>query len=197
MTPIRRLSVFSVFTLLLCSFGTVISGGSQNYRSQNLSIKISGTSSLHDWTITSEAGEMNLTFVMDGDRPTDLSALGFTIPVHSLKSGKGMMDKNTYKAMKAGDHKNITFALVSGSVTPVDAVTYHVKAIGRLTIAGTTKETELLATAKFQPSDKSFIVTGMKKMKMTDYNVSPPTAMLGTIKTGNEITIGYQSKITR
>ena len=140
---------------------------------------------------------MNLTFVMDGDKPTDLSSLNFTIPVNSLKSGKGMMDKNTYKAMKASDHKNITFALTSGTVTPVDATTYTVKAIGKLTIAGTTKETDLVATAKFNAADKSFTVSGAKKMKMTEYNVTPPTVMLGTIKTGNDITINYQSKIIK
>jgi hypothetical protein len=32
---------------------------------------------------------------------------------------------------------------------------------------------------------------------MTDYGVSPPTAMLGTIKTGNDITVSFSSKIVK
>jgi hypothetical protein len=53
---------------------------------------------------------------------------------------------------------------------------------------------ELMATGVYNPADKSFTVTGVKKMKMTDYNVKPPTALLGTIKTGNDITISYNLK---
>jgi hypothetical protein len=51
-----------------------------------------------------------------------------------------------------------------------------------------------MATGVYNPADKSFTVTGVKKMKMTDYNVKPPTALLGTIKTGNDITISYNLK---
>jgi hypothetical protein len=35
---------------------------------------------------------------------------------------------------------------------------------------------------------------GVKKMKMTEYNVKPPTALLGTFKTGNYISISYNLK---
>jgi hypothetical protein len=34
-------------------------------------------------------------------------------------------------------------------------------------------------------------IKGSKKVKMTDFNISPPTAMLGTLKTGDEVTISF------
>jgi len=69
--------------------------------------------------------------------------------------------------------------------------------MGKLTIAGTVKHTDLVATAKYNPADKSLTITGIKKMKMTDYNVDPPKALMGTIKTGNEIAISFNLKFTK
>jgi hypothetical protein len=71
------------------------------------------------------------------------------------------------------------------------------KAFGKLSIAGTSKETEVLGTVKYNAADQSFTLTGVKKMNMTDYNVEPPTALFGTIKTGNAISITYNAKITK
>ena len=69
--------------------------------------------------------------------------------------------------------------------------------VGNLTIAGNSQKVDVAATAKYHATDKSFILNGSKKLKMTDYGVAPPTAMLGTIKTGNDITISFTSKIIK
>jgi polyisoprenoid-binding protein YceI len=134
---------------------------------------------------------------MTNDKPTGIAGLNFNIPVESLKSGKSAMDKNTFKALKSDVHKSITFQFVSGTVSQTDAVTYQVKTIGKMTIAGTTRQMDLWATAKYNPADKSFTVTGTEKMKMTDFNVTPPTVMFGTIKTGNDISISFSSKFIK
>ena len=68
---------------------------------------------------------------------------------------------------------------------------------GTMSIAGTTKANRSCGHSQYNPADKSFTVTGVKKMKMTDYNVKPPTVMLGTIKTGNDISIAYNLKFSR
>jgi polyisoprenoid-binding protein YceI len=107
------------------------------------------------------------------------------------------MDNNTYKALKTTTNKNISFVLTSGTVTQSDPSSYLVKVIGNLTIAGKTQKIDLAATAKYNGADKSFTINGSKKLKMTDYGVDPPTAMLGTIKTGNDITISFSSKIIK
>jgi hypothetical protein len=59
------------------------------------------------------------------------------------------------------------------------------------------KQTQLVATGKYNPAGKSLIVTGVKKMKMADFNVAPPKALMGTINTGNDISISYNMKFTR
>ncbi len=107
------------------------------------------------------------------------------------------MDKNTYKALNTDANPNISFVLTSATVVSKGGNNYLLNCVGNMTIAGKVKQTDLVANAKYNPADKSFTITGVKKMKMTDYNVNPPKALLGTIKTGNDISISYNLKLNR
>ena len=40
--------------------------------------------------------------------------------------------------------------------------------------------------------DGSITFSGSKKIKMTDYKLKPPTALLGTLTTGDEVDIHFQ-----
>lgn len=163
-----------------------------------MSLSIKGTSSLHDWEMKSSKGKCEVEFVIGAnDKITAINSLKFDLDPTSIKSEYTMMDNNTYKALKTKSYKSISFVLASGTVTQTDAVSYVVKVLGNLTIAGKTQKIDLAATAKYNSADKSFTVNGSKKLKMTDYGVDPPTAMLGTIKTGNDITISFTSKIVK
>ena len=145
----------------------------------------------------SDKAQIEGTFILNNDKLTSIAALNFSVPAESLKSSHSMMDNNTYKALKTSDYKNISFVLSSVNVTQIDANAYQLKCFGKLTIAGTTHETDLLVTCKWNAADKSFNCTGTKKLKMTDYNVKPPTVMMGTIKTGDDISITYNLKINK
>jgi hypothetical protein len=164
------------------------------YRSGNGTITVSGTSTLHDWEETSSKGTANAVFLLANGKINSLSLLVFTLPVTSLKSEHKTMDNNTYKALKADKHPEISYTLSSAIVTPVNATTYSIKSKGKLTIAGATRETEVDATAKLNP-DNSVTVSGAKKLRMTDYGVTPPKVMM--IKTGNDLTISYQLKFVK
>ena len=169
-----------------------------SYESHSMDISLKGTSTLHDWEMKAATGSSEAEFTLGADgKITSLTKLSFTLPAKNLKSGHTAMDKNTYRALKTGDNPNISFVLTSATVTSGGSNNYLLDCVGTMSIAGTTKQTDLEATARYNPSDKSFTVTGVKKMKMTDYNVKPPTVMLGTIKTGNDISIAYNLKFSR
>ena len=196
----RRISVFSTFLFFLLASSFTLKNGFVDVKihSQNVQLLVKGTSTLHDWEMKSQSGSCEVLFAVDnGDKISDLTGLSFSVPVETLKSEHTMMDNNTYKALKAKSFKNISFALSSGSVSQINATTYQVKALGKLSIAGSAKETDLTATVKYNPADKTFSVSGFKKMKMTEYGVTPPSVMMGTIKTGDEITIYFSTKISR
>lgn len=200
MTRTQRLSVY---TLLMVVFTTMLSFSTKGilndtkYRSQNLQIVINGTSTLHDWDMKSSKGTADVNFEFAGDKLTGISGLNFNMPAESLKSEHSMMDKNAYKALKTDDNKNISFVQTSATISPIDATTYQLKLMGKLTIAGTTKVTDLVATAKYNATDKSFAVSGTKKFKMSEFGVKPPTVMMGTIKTGDPLTVTFNTRIVR
>ena len=204
MTPVQRISIYSLLlvTLMSFSFNNVvrnrISGLTNVAAAQTVSVVIKGTSSLHDWEMKSNKGRVELLLGLgDNARLLGLSTLKFNMEAESLKSEKSMMDNNAYKALKTNSAKNISFVLTSANISQTNETSYLIKAIGKLTIAGTTRETDVIANLKYSTADKSFIVTGTKKLKMTDYNVKPPSFMMGAVKTGDEITISFQTKVTQ
>jgi polyisoprenoid-binding protein YceI len=162
------------------------------YQSQGFDIKLSGTSNIHDWQMKAVKGTSEASFTVDAKgKVTSVSKLSFTLPAKNLKSEHTAMDKNTYKALNTANHPNISFVGTSATITSTGGDNYQLSCQGKMSIAGVTKQTELLATGKYNPTNKSFTVTGVKKMKMTDYNVQPPKALMGTIKTGDDISISY------
>ena len=191
---LKNLALFCTMFLTICNTASA----QTVFQSQVIDIRLTGTSTLHDWEMKAAQGTSQAAFVVDpAGKITSISKLSFVLPAKSLKSEHSMMDKNTYKALNTEKNPNISFVLTSGTVTATGSNNYQLNCIGKLTIAGTVKETDLIATGKYNPADKSFTVTGVKKMKMTDYNVTPPKVMLGTIKTGNDIAISYNLKFIR
>jgi polyisoprenoid-binding protein YceI len=200
MKNLKHLGFLSAtLVMLIAASSFSLSTGTINtkFHSQFVNVVVKGTSTIHDWDMVSGKGRCDLAFTLDaGDRPVALTELQFVIDAESIKSEHTTMDNYAYKAMKTKEHKTITFALASASITPLDAVTYQVKTIGNLSISGVTRRVDLVATAKYN-ADKSFTVSGSKKIKMTDYGVTPPSVMFGTIKTGNDLEIVFNTKIVK
>ena len=169
MTLYRRISVISALSFLMitvASFSIKDSSNNTKFYSSNMSLSIKGTSSLHDWEMKSSKGKCEVEFVIGAnDKITAINSLKFDLDPTSIKSEYTMMDNNTYKALKTKSYKSISFVLASGTVTQTDAVSYVVKVLGNLTIAGKTQKIDLAATAKYNSADKSFTVNGSKKIK--------------------------------
>lgn len=153
-------------------------------------MKIEGTSSLHDWHINVEKQVGNI--VLEQSETVSVKGLNLTVESESLKSGKSRMDKNTYKALETDDYKKITFKLKKTTeIKSLGDDTYEVKGIGQLTIIGNTKD--ITMTLKIEIKDDMVLLSGKNEIKMTDFGIEPPTALLGTIKTGDAITITYKT----
>ena len=204
MELLQRISTYSLLFVLLTAITSFslnreknVKLGTENISAiQTVSVTIKGTSSLHDWEMKSDKGRVEVILGLGNNaKLVGLTGLKFSIEAESLKSAKSMMDNNAYKALKTGSAKQISFILTSATITQVNETSYQVKALGKLTVAGTTKDTDVTAEVKYSNTDKSYIVTGTKKLKMTEYNVKPPSFMLGTVKTGDEISISFKTKI--
>ena len=154
--------------------------------SPDVTIKVLGSSNVHDWTMVSTAmkskGDFNLA-------DHHLQALSFSLAVTSLKSDHASMDDRTYKSVNAKKFPDISYKLVSAIVTG-DKSKYVIETKGNLTIAGVTQPINMEVTAVVN-ADKTITCTGSKKIQLTDYGIKPPTFMLGAMKVYNDLTIQF------
>jgi len=163
----------------------------------NASLTVSGTSTLHDWDMKSAQGNCEATITLNAAGAlTALNGLSFSTNTAELKSGKGAMDKNAYKALKTDKNPTITYVAATATVSLISGTDYLVKTNGKLTIAGTTLDAEVTANCKVHP-DKTVTVMGSKKLSMKEFGMVPPSFMMGTIKTGNDVTLKFDFTLNK
>lgn len=172
-----------VFCLLV--FTTGLTMAQDSYKIQKASVIIAGTSTMHDWEMKGEGFTCNANFKVEGNKIAEVNGLQLTIPVSSLKSGKGAMDKNAYSALKANDHKQIVFVHSSSKI-----VGNKIISSGTLTIAGVTKPIELESTYTLN-ADNTLSTKTTESFKMSEYKVEPPSFMFGSVTTGDAITLSF------
>jgi polyisoprenoid-binding protein YceI len=181
------------FIIAICFIGfTTVVRAQTAYKiadSKNNNMKLSGTSTLHDWTMNAQVFNSEAQFVLKDRQISSLKALTFSLTVADLKSGESGLDKNAYKALKSGDHQGITYKLSSATIVP-EGNKFLIKTHGALTIAGVTKEVTINVQAIVN-TDETITCTGSEKLNMTDYQVKPPKFMLGAMKTGDAIILDF------
>ncbi len=180
-------------SVIVMAFSIQISQA-QTYQLKNdiSTLKVEGTSNIHDWQVVAEKQQGKLVAEVNEGKVTKIQQLDLTVTAESLKSGKSGMDKNTYKALKTDKNKQIIFKLTK--VNSIDCSTANsckVVVTGNLTIAGMTKPIDMTFDMKVYGT--KILLVGSKTLKMTDFGVDPPKALLGTITTGDEITIKFES----
>lgn len=152
---------------------------------------VNGTSNVHDWTIDAQAMSGKASVTLDAGDLKAIKSLDFSVEVEQLKSGKSGMDKNTFKALKSTSYKNISFKLVKVvKITTISDNNFTIETQGDLTIAGVTKRINQSFTTKL--IGKKMVFTGKQKIDMTLYGVEPPKALMGTIKTGKDVTVDFK-----
>jgi len=184
----RSMAIAMTLALLTLSLAGI---GQTTYTSNSIDLVVSGTSTLHDWDMKSVKANCTATFTLNGaGHITELTALSFSTPANALKSEHSSMDNNAYKALKTDKNPAITYTMTAATVTAGDAGAVTVKCTGKLTIAGTTRDQEIVAVVK-PNADNTLTVSGSRAISMKDFNMQPPTFMLGTIKTGNDVTLKF------
>lgn len=166
------------------------------YAVKSSKVTIAGTSSMHDWE--SNVGKTTIAGLLNVENGVVAKSGDFEvkISVKSIKSPKGkIMDNKTYDALKAEEHPNIRFTLANLTYKSTNDHSGQITATGNLTVAGVSRNETLTMTCT--QAGNELTIKGSKKLKMTDFKISPPTALLGAMKTGDEVTIHFEVVMNR
>lgn len=171
---------------ILFSIPSVVKAQTFSIVPQTASINVHGTSNVHDWNMkpTKVTGELGL------NSTKQISAITIKVEVKSLKSGNGIMDGKTYDAFDYKKNPYIVFQLTDASQAKLTENDTEVTLTGNLSFAGATRKISIKAVGKITKSG-DYQLKGTVPLKMTDFKMKPPTAMMGTMKTGDAVTVKF------
>ncbi|MEQ9467447.1 MAG: YceI family protein [Ekhidna sp.] len=174
------------YLLILTVLWNFSAFGQMKLNADKSTMVITGTSSLHDWEMTVNEFDVTATIT-----DTQVQNLKVTIKSKSMESGKSIMDDKAYDAVEADDYPEILFTAKSLQISGG-----KITGKGNLTIAGESREIDLTAQI-LKNGSSEMQIQGSVPLKMTDFDIEPPTAMFGTLKTGDEVVINYDITITK
>ena len=152
---------------------------------KTFTMTINGTTNVHNFEskVTQASGELVI-------NDKKVQSFSVEIPVKGIKSNEKLMDTKTYEAFDADKNPKISFKSTEVISLKVDGNEISVSVTGTMTIAGASRKVTLVSTGKIvKPGVYEF--KGSIPVKMTDYKMKPPTAMLGVMKVGDDIKLKY------
>lgn len=173
----------TILTLLL-TFSVLTGFTQETYTlTDDSSLTIDGTSTIHDWTVTANTIEGALK--ADGTAPKEID---FQVTVADIKSERGAtMDKKTHNALKIDANPKVIFTLTE--------VKNESTVIGTLHMAGKKKDVEI--PAKIVASESSLKISGEYPITLQDWDIEPPTAMFGQVIVGDDVTVKFDLVFTK
>jgi polyisoprenoid-binding protein YceI len=158
-------------------------------------ITVAGTSNLHDWTVSAEGmrAAVNLPAGFLDGQPTAAATGSFSLAATALRSEKERMNRLMWEALRAAQHPDLVFDLRSARVKSSAAGAVELEAEGVLTVAGVARPTTL--ALRVQRQGERLFVKGELPLLMSDFGISPPTALLGALKTGNRVVVAIEATL--
>lgn len=155
-------------------------------------IMIDGTSSVNSFTCTADDvdGRATLRGAASPAREADVVVV---VPVRDFDCGKKRMNSDMHSALKADRFPAIIFELDQASVEEggrQGQSLHELDVQGRISLAGAERTISLPVRGRLM-GDGTFRVTGEVQLQMTDFGISPPTALLGLVQAHNDILVRF------
>jgi polyisoprenoid-binding protein YceI len=188
-----RKSILAAITLLTLT-SALVAQDRQAVMTES-QMRMEGTSNVRDWS--GDVKNMTVNFrVSEGVAINNLTADDFRsltveIPVQQIESSTRGLASNIHKYLKYDTQPVIRFQMTG--VTGIERVgtpqaDQKVTISGNLSVAGKTNPVTLEVLAKSNPNGTTrFFAT--HALKMTDFGIDPPTAVMGTVRAVDELSI--------
>jgi polyisoprenoid-binding protein YceI len=191
-----RMKVGGSVVMLL---GTAIISGSTALPSYQFTpesrLWVEGTSTIRDFTC--QAGELTGTIEAGSgiqslaipDLETAVRKVDVVIPVAALDCNNETMNTHMRKALKATQNPTIQYRLSTYDVVPGEGNEARLRLNGTLAVAGQEKSITMNATAIY--ANGTLRVQGAWPIVMTEWGMTPPSLMLGTIKVRDRLMVNF------
>ena len=190
------LATISIFFITTAVISEQVAG--QTYTISNAStMTIYGSSNVTDWE--AEVKTINGTIVIRNTENADWSEadaswfqrVEISIPVSDIDADSRRMNNNMHNYLKAGSHPNITYRMLEATeLIALDNPGSVLVARGRINAAGANHEIEHEVEINKNEEGK-LTISGSHDLLMTDFGIDPPTAMLGSIRSHDKVTIEF------
>lgn len=201
MCRIKRYGVGIFLLILIVAVGQAADRTlSQAVIDPSSTILIRGDSNLHDWEVkvTNIDGFVEVALPALDEEPFDGTEMNpyrveLRIPVANLQSGNDIMDGKLSSALKGDRFPVIRFELLEPLALTrqqVEGSAFEILTLNELEVAGVVQPVETIAKVQFQ-DDGQVLVEGTKRLKMSDFGVEAPSALLGLLVTYDEVEIQF------
>jgi hypothetical protein len=115
------------------------------------------------------------------------------LPVASLRCGNRQMERDMYRALRSDANPVIRFTfgkLVGGVDHDIDLRHYRATITGELELAGEKRSVRIPVVAERVARDR-FRLRATLPLRMTDFAITPPTALFGMVKAKDDLTVHF------
>lgn len=189
---------YAAILLALCAGATLIpdTGEVSLWLDSGSRLAIEGSSNVNKFTCmcNEQFPRMHIRY----DRAEGSTALRFSnatlhVRAKSLDCGNQAMNKDMYETLLADKHPNIRIELQRAQLPAPEALSRTnawtpLKANAQLTIAGITQPVVFDVQAARLAPDR-IRLTSIKEVRMTDFGMTPPRALMGLVKVHDAIRI--------
>jgi polyisoprenoid-binding protein YceI len=158
---------------------------------------LEGTSNVAAWRCsgTTLDGQMEVAAPLDRIDALMNGVEEFTlrVPIATLRCGNKQMERDMNRALRSASYPAIEFEfaeLVGAVRREGSAGCWKVRIHGVLALAGASRDVTIDVEAERIAGDR-IILRARMPLRMTDFRITPPTALFGMIKAGDALTVQF------
>jgi polyisoprenoid-binding protein YceI len=161
----------------------VVTGGS--------SFRIDGTSTVGRYSCSAARVDGRADVPPNG---AEQATAEVTVGVGSFDCGNSRMNRDFRDALRQQEHPSIRFTLDDARVIgtePRPGAWVPVRARGRLSLAGVERRIDIRAQGR-RAGHGAVTLRGEHPMRMTDFQVDPPTGLLGAVRAHDAVVVRFE-----